>query len=164
MPNSLRWTPEQLDDWQRRQRRTHPSTPPAPSPVVRAKTVRLSSERADAIATYLQQLQLAGIEAPATEFRFHATRQWRADFAWIDHKVLAEYEGGIYNGGAHTRGKHYESDCEKYNEVALAGFVLLRFTVNMVKSGLALQQTERALTNTPRRRSKPDDIGAGNER
>lgn len=140
--SSLRLTPEQLADYRRRHGRTNTNPPP---PAGKKPKLRLNRERDDTVAEYLAQLQLAGLDLPQFEYRFHDTRRWRADFAWPELGILAEYEGGVYSGGAHTRGRHYESDCEKYNEAALAGFVVLRFTVNMVRSGLALQQTERAL-------------------
>lgn len=138
----LRWTDEQLDRYRKKHGRPNTNPPP---PGKKPK-LRLTRERDDAVADYLAQLKLAGLAFPEFEYRFHPVRKWRADFAWPDLKILAEYEGGVYTNGAHTRGKHYESDCEKYNEAALAGFVVLRFTVNMIRSGLALEQTERALS------------------
>ena len=107
--------------------------------------LKLSNDRIDGVAEYLFQIQAAGLEMPEFEFSFHDNRRWRADFAWPDRMLLAEYEGGIYTKGAHVRGKHFESDCEKYNEAALLGYRVLRFTHNMVKHGMALEMTERAL-------------------
>ncbi len=109
-------------------------------------SLRLSDERLDGIAEYLFQIQAAGLEMPEFEFRFHETRRWRADFVWRDHFLLAEYEGGVYKNGRHVRGSGYEDDCEKYNEATLLGYRLLRFTYNMIRSGMALEQTERALS------------------
>ncbi len=109
-------------------------------------SLRLIDERLDGIAEYLFQIQAAGLEMPEFEFRFHETRRWRSDFAWPDQMLLAEYEGGVYTKGAHVRGKHFESDCEKYNEATLLGYRVLRFTYDMVRSGMALEQTERALS------------------
>ena len=63
-----------------------------------------------------------------TEYRFHPTRQWRFDFAFIDKKIAVEIEGGIWSGGGHTRGLHYSSDCEKYNQAQILGWVVLRYT------------------------------------
>lgn len=83
---------------------------------------------------------------PVREFRFHETRRWRSDFAFPEQKVLIEFEGGVYTNGAHVRGKHFESDCEKYNAAALLGYRVLRFTIDMVTSGYALQTIEQALT------------------
>jgi very-short-patch-repair endonuclease len=69
------------------------------------------------------------------EYRFHPERKWRFDFVIVSEGVstlAVEIEGGIWNQGAHVRGKHFESDCEKYNTAALAGWRVLRFSTRMV--------------------------------
>ena len=62
------------------------------------------------------------------EHKFHDTRKWRIDFAIIDLKIGIEIEGGVWSCGAHTRGKGFIEDMEKYNAAATLGWVLLRFT------------------------------------
>lgn len=109
------------------------------------KGLKLSKQSLDGVAEYLVQLKCAGIPLPEFEFYFHPDRKWRSDFAWADQMLLAEYEGGVYTNGAHVRGAHFESDAEKYNEAALLGYRVLRFTYGMVRSGMALEMTERAL-------------------
>ncbi len=37
-------------------------------------------------------------DAAVQEFRFEQTRRWRADFAWVDAKILIEIEG-VYGTG-----------------------------------------------------------------
>jgi very-short-patch-repair endonuclease len=64
------------------------------------------------------------------EFTFHPARKWRFDVAFPWHRLAVELEGGIWTKGAHTRGKHYQSDCEKYNAAALAGWRVLRYTTD----------------------------------
>jgi len=72
------------------------------------------------------------------EYKFHPTRKWRADFSIPEAKVLLEYEGGIFSGGAHTRGVHYSSDCQKYNAAVILGWRVLRYTAKElgVKNGV----------------------------
>jgi very-short-patch-repair endonuclease len=77
------------------------------------------------------------------EFYFHPERKWRADFHLVDKKILVEVEGGIWNGGRHTRGKGYLGDLEKYNAATMMGFQVIRFSTDQVKSGLAIQQIEK---------------------
>ena len=79
------------------------------------------------------------------EHRFHPPRRWRFDWAIPCRVVAIEYEGGIWTGGAHSRGKHFNSDCEKYNQAALDGWKVLRFTETSVRSGLAFDTIEEAL-------------------
>ena len=92
------------------------------------------------------QIFAAGLPIPEHEYRFDPKRRYRFDFAWMPEKVAAECEGGTWVRGAHSRGKHYESDCEKYNLAALLGWRVLRFTTDMVKDGRALATLERILT------------------
>ncbi len=143
---AARWTPEQYQAYLDKGGKVpHFKSLETPVTVVKV-TSRRKKKRVDMLAEFLLQLKIAGIPAPtSTEFIFHAERKWRADLAWPAAMLLVEYEGGIHTGGAHTRGKHFESDCEKYNEAALLGFSVLRFTYDMVRTGLALDQTERAL-------------------
>ena len=44
------------------------------------------------------------LPAPVPEFRFHPERKWRFDFAWPEHKIAVEQEGGVWIQGRHTRG------------------------------------------------------------
>jgi very-short-patch-repair endonuclease len=84
---------------------------------------------------------------PVSEYRFHKTRRWRADFAFPEQRVLIEFEGGVYTHGRHTRGTGFEKDCEKYNAAALMGYHVFRFTAKHVKSGEALNIIEQAVEN-----------------
>lgn len=81
------------------------------------------------------------------EHTFAKPRRWRFDFAWPDLMIAFEYEGGTWSGGAHTRGGHYRSDCEKYNTAALMGWLVIRATADMVRDGSAFQYLERAINH-----------------
>lgn len=78
------------------------------------------------------------------EVRFHPVRRWRFDYL-IGEKLAVEVEGAVYSNGRHTRGKGYESDCEKYNEALILGYRVLRFTTGQVKSGLAIDTIKRVI-------------------
>jgi very-short-patch-repair endonuclease len=86
----------------------------------------------------LTDIIAGGLPAPEREHRFHKTRKWRFDFAWPEHKIAAEAEGGIWTGGRHSRGLQFEKDCEKYNTATLEGWRVFRFTNNMIASGYAV--------------------------
>lgn len=148
----MRWTPEQLADW--RDKRKHwrqvaTQCPAAASSATKLPGIKVRTRRQAVRASGVEQLLLhirgAGLPVPELEYRFHDERKWRADFAWPAQKVLAEFEGGIWTAGAHIRGAHYQSDCEKYNAAALLGYRVFRFSIGMVESGVALQTLEQAL-------------------
>lgn len=92
-----------------------------------------------------QHLKWAKLPLPIVEYKFHPTRQWRADFCWLEEKLIVEVEGGIYTQGRHVRGKGYEADCEKYNHAVILGFKLLRVTSKHIQSGEALNWIENIL-------------------
>lgn len=89
-------------------------------------------------AALLDDILAAQLPKPTREYRFHHTRQWRVDFAWPALKVACEVEGGVYSGGRHVRGKGFEGDCVKYNELVTLGWSLIRVTPAHIKSGEAV--------------------------
>jgi len=95
--------------------------------------------------TLLMHINAMKLPIPTREHRFHPPRRWRFDFAWLEQKIAVECEGGTWSGGGHVRGKGYESDCEKYNQAALDGWLLLRFTMKQIKSGMAIDMIEQAI-------------------
>ena len=99
--------------------------------------------KSDLELEFLSQVRLAGLPEPEREYRFHPTRRWKFDFCWPSKMVAVELEGGTWTGGRHTRPIGFEQDCEKYNEAAIMGWKVLRFTANMVRSGEALTKTEQ---------------------
>ena len=64
------------------------------------------------------------------EYRFHPTRRWRFDVAFVEQKVAVEMEGGVWTRGRHTRPKGYKRDMEKYNAAAKLGWIVLRYSAN----------------------------------
>ena len=91
------------------------------------------------------QIRAGKLPAPVREHRPVKGRRWRLDFAWPDLRLAIEVEGGIWTGGRHTRPIGFEQDCEKYNEVTVMGWRVLRVTGDMVRDGRALRVLERAL-------------------
>ena len=80
------------------------------------------------------------------EYRFHAVRKWRFDFAWPTRKVAVEIEGGSWSHGRHTRGSGFAQDCEKYNAAVLDGWRVLRFIGDDLDDGRAVDITLELLT------------------
>jgi hypothetical protein len=123
----------------------------------------------DAAEGFARRLVLAGVPAPERELRFGAEaaggggkglrarlaaagmRDWRFDLAWPDQMLACEVDGGTWTNGGHSRGKHIESDCEKYCAAVTLGWRVMRVTPDMVKDGRALRWVERAMRITGRR-------------
>jgi hypothetical protein len=76
-----------------------------------------------------------GLPEPVPEWRFDEVRRWRFDWAWPDHKVALEVEGGVFTRGRHTRGAGFLGDMEKYNRAAVLGWRVLRTTPEDMASG-----------------------------
>lgn len=68
-----------------------------------------------------------GLE-PVKEYRFHPVRKWRFDYAFPEHKVAIEINGGVWKSGRHNRGQGYINDLEKLNNAAALGWLVLQFT------------------------------------
>jgi len=90
------------------------------------------------------QLRAVGITLER-EYRFHPSRLWRLDLASLPERLAVEVEGGVFTGGRHIRGTGFTRDCEKYAELAILGWRLIRVTTDQVRDGVALGWIERAL-------------------
>lgn len=94
------------------------------------------------------QIKVCGLPLPCRELVFHPTRKWRFDLAWILSNappLAVECHGGIYIHGGHTRGAHFESDCEKMNEAVVLGWRVLAVTRKQIESGQAITWIEKLL-------------------
>jgi hypothetical protein len=93
------------------------------------------------------QLTAVGSKGWEREYVFHPTRKWRLDVAFPAEQLGVEVEGFAAGGkaGRHQRVGGFNADCEKYAELAILGWRLIRCTTRQVKSGEALQWIERAL-------------------
>jgi very-short-patch-repair endonuclease len=78
------------------------------------------------VSRFERILRSVGLPLPMREHRFHPVRRWRFDYAWIEHKVALEVEGGVWTGGRHTRGAGFVGDMEKYNAATVAGWRVVR--------------------------------------
>lgn len=97
----------------------------------------------------LTAIHANGLPEPMREYRFAPPRRWRFDFAWPDRLLAVEVEGGTWAGGRHTRGSGFRADCEKYDEAALLGWRVLRFTGDMITEGYAVRSVAAFLDDNP---------------
>ena len=77
-------------------------------------------------------LGVYGIPPMEKEHRFHTTRRWRFDRAYVEQKIAVEVEGGIWSKGRHSRGKGFSEDCTKYNNAAALGWTVFRITTEHI--------------------------------
>jgi very-short-patch-repair endonuclease len=93
----------------------------------------------------------AEIHSPVEEFRFHPVRKWRFDFAWPQHRVALEVQGGIWGGGRHSRGAAMLKEWEKLNTAAMMGWRILYCqprdlcmteTINTIRAALIQPATQ----------------------
>lgn len=97
-------------------------------------------------ADLLRQMRDAGLPEPVAEFRFHADRKWRFDYAIEDLKIGIEYDGGIFDKlPSHSSVGGILRDIEKLNEAQLDGWIVVRVTPASVANGTALRYIKRAV-------------------
>ena len=82
---------------------------------------------------------------PKRQFQAVPGRKWSWDFAWPDHMVLVEIQGGTHSQGRHVRPEGYEGDCRKGNNATLLGYRCYSFTGQMVTKGEALEFITKVL-------------------
>lgn len=98
-----------------------------------------------------------GIPDPKAEVQFHSTRRWRFDYAWPEHRVALEIEGGVFTGGRHTSGAGFLKDAEKYNYAACMGWAIIRCMPRTLCTGDTMAFIKRAIeVQTPKVTSNPN--------
>lgn len=96
--------------------------------------VQLLGLGSDLERAFETEAKIAGLPEPVREYRFHPTRNWRADFAWPGHLIMVECQGGTWTQGAHVRGIGYENDVEKHNQSIRLGWKVFWVTTTMLKN------------------------------
>jgi very-short-patch-repair endonuclease len=96
------------------------------------KRAKADADKARLVAEFEQVWR--GLNGPTLtpEYRFHSTRQWRADYAHIESLTIIEIDGGVWSGGRHNRGQGYIDDCRKLNAAAALNWTVFRIATGMV--------------------------------
>ena len=97
------------------------------------------------VSRFERLLRSVGLPAPVREHRFDPVRRWRFDYAWIEHKVALEVEGGVWTGGRHTRGAGFVADIEKYNAAVVAGWRVVRVVPGKLCASATVGMLEQLL-------------------
>lgn len=95
--------------------------------------------------TFAKMLRASKLPLPTPEYRFHPERQWRFDFAWPEHKIALEVEGGVWTEGRHTRGAGFLADMQKYNAAGVLGWRVLRVTPDQLTQAATDEMLRRVL-------------------
>ena len=93
----------------------------------------------------IRLIKLVGLPSPELQYPFCPNRRFRADFAWVPYKLLAEVQGGAYVNGGHTRGAGFERDCERRSIAVGLGFSIIEVTPRQIRNGNAVRWVESAL-------------------
>jgi len=116
-----------------------------------------NSERTKLENSLLLLIRQNHLPEPVPQFKFCPDRKWVADFAYPEQKILIECEGGLWRknqegqwAGAHSYPGAILRDIEKYNQAALLGYRLFRFTDYQLKDGSAIEILKKALELTTR--------------
>jgi len=91
------------------------------------------------------QIRALGLPEPIREYQAIKGRKFRFDFAWLEHRLLVEVNGGTYTKGAHSTGAGIARDYEKCNLGVLQGWRVLLFDGKAVKDGTAVEVIRQAL-------------------
>lgn len=94
---------------------------------------------------------------PALQFKAVEGRDYAWDFAWPEHGLLVELNGGTWIAGGHSTGAGQRRDSIKQNLAALHGFKTMAITTDMIRDGTALAMLETFFKHRP----VADVIGAG---
>lgn len=89
--------------------------------------------------------EAAGLPTPVAEYRFHPTRKWRLDWAWVEQRLAVEVDGGIWVRGAHGRGIGIQRDQEKGREAAALGWRIIRCQPKELTTASLVDVITRAL-------------------
>lgn len=98
---------------------------------------------------FFAALRYAGVPLPEYEVRFHPTRRWRFDYAWVDQRCALEVNGGLYVIGHHSRGASVEDDYEKLNHAAARGWRVLQVTPRKLAKPTTVSLIKLALDYQP---------------
>ena len=100
--------------------------------VISISKKKIKAPSPDYVGMISSALNILGVEHER-EYKFLHDRRFKFDIAIPGQKIAVEFEGGIFSGGRHTRGKGYANDAKKYNLATMHEWKLLRFTSANVK-------------------------------
>lgn len=109
-----------------------------------------SEEKRTAQDLFLEQCRAHHLPTAVRDYRFAKAstgRQFEADAAFLEFKLIVEIQGGIWmpGGGAHSRPMNIERDVEKQQFALVLGWSLLPVTPKDVRKLHAIELTRMVL-------------------
>lgn len=86
-----------------------------------------------------------GLPTPVAEYRFAPPRRWRADWCFVEAKLIVECQGGLFTGGRHVRGAALTREYEKLNRAAILGYRVLFVTPADLRTFRVFELVRQAL-------------------
>jgi hypothetical protein len=83
--------------------------------------------------------EAAGLPKPVGQYQSNPDRKWAHDWAWPDHLLIVEVQGGGWIRGRHHRGDGYREDLIKKLWLQTRGWTVLEVDPQMVRDGSAVQ-------------------------
>jgi hypothetical protein len=102
--------------------------------------------------TFLSACKATGLPTPIPEYKFAAPeRQYRADFAFLEARIIVEIDGGVWRkgGGAHSHPTNILRDMERTNEASIRGWRLMRFTPEELNKAATFGKIKEAIAWKP---------------
>ena len=97
-----------------------------------------------------QQIRDAGdLPVCCRQYPYAPGRKFRADFAFIEARLLVEVQGGIWQRKAHGSIKGILADIERLNQATLWGWRLLRITAEQLNRDEVIPMIRHALKYAP---------------
>lgn len=123
------------------------------------------SKKKELVELFESQIRLrvlAGdIPEPLREVSIFPERKWRVDYYWAKARLAIELEGGVamhmtpdrdgnIRRSRHMMPKGWREDSHKYATLAVMRCHLMRFDIDMVRDGYAIQYVQDFLAHLPK--------------
>ncbi len=84
---------------------------------------------------------------PVRQYQFDEKRKFRFDFAWPQHKLAVEIQGGQWINGYHNRGSGQSNDMEKKRLAIKQGWRVMEYGTDDLKKPLVVVAEVMRLIN-----------------
>jgi very-short-patch-repair endonuclease len=115
-----------------------------PTVKVARKAKRSAAKAKYSVPVVLAYFKDCGLPEAVVEFKFHPTRKWASDFAFLKERILLECDGGVWTKGAHGSGAGIIRDMDKGNAAQALGYSFLR----VLPENLCMSETVELIKET----------------